>query len=125
MTKLDQAIRDALSREDAEFLAKFEREAPITEQVFGAFGGRWGLINVLGALLTLLAFAFFVYCIWQIGQTEDLRTTMLMTTGAIVSAMFVSILKVWFWMELQKNQILREMKRLELQVARLASRDAV
>lgn len=125
MTKLDQAIRDALTREDAEFLAKFDSEAPITEQVFGAFGGRWGPINVLGALVTVLAFAFFVYCLWQIGQTDDLRMTVLLAAGAIVSAMFVSILKVWFWMELQKNQVLREVKRLELQVARLATRDAV
>jgi hypothetical protein len=28
---------------------------------------------------------------------------------------------VWFWLELQKNAIMREVKRLELQVASLAA----
>jgi hypothetical protein len=35
----------------------------------------------------------------------------------------VAILKIWFWMEMHKNAVLREVKRLELQIARLAARD--
>jgi hypothetical protein len=35
------------------------------------------------------------------------------------------MLKMYFWMEMNKNVVLREIKRLELQVARLASRDPV
>jgi hypothetical protein len=37
----------------------------------------------------------------------------------------VAMLKMYFWMEMNKNVTLREMKRLELQVARLASRESV
>jgi hypothetical protein len=37
----------------------------------------------------------------------------------------VAMLKMYFWMEMNKNMLLREVKRLELQVARLASREAV
>jgi hypothetical protein len=33
----------------------------------------------------------------------------------------LALVKVWFWMELQKNAIVREVKRLELQVASLAA----
>ena len=33
----------------------------------------------------------------------------------------VALVKVWFWMDLQKNAIMREVKRLELQVASLAA----
>ena len=33
-----------------------------------------------------------------------------------------AFLKVWWWMEMQKNSIIREVKRVELQVASLASR---
>jgi hypothetical protein len=31
------------------------------------------------------------------------------------------MIKVWFWMEIQKNAIVREIKRVELQVANLAA----
>ena len=33
----------------------------------------------------------------------------------------LALVKVWFWMEMQKNAIMREVKRLELQVASLAA----
>jgi hypothetical protein len=33
----------------------------------------------------------------------------------------ISLIKVWFWLELQKNAIVREVKRLEVQVASLAA----
>jgi len=32
------------------------------------------------------------------------------------------MLKMWFWMQMDKYVVLREVKRLELQVARLSSR---
>jgi len=124
MTNLDNAIRDALSKEDAEFLARFEDEGPINE-VFGTFKGSWGLMNMFAALLTFAAFGFFVYAMLQIASTQDVRMTVLWSAGAIVSALFVAMLKMYFWMEMNKNVVLREVKRLELQVARLASRGSV
>jgi hypothetical protein len=33
----------------------------------------------------------------------------------------VALVKVWFWMELQRNAVMPEVKRLELQVASLAA----
>lgn len=44
--------------------------------------------------------------------------------AALVAAVAVAMLKIWSWMEMHKNQVLREVKRLELQVARLAARGA-
>ena len=125
MTNLDQAIRQALSAEDAEFLARFEKEAPLHEQVLGTFAGQWGALNVFGVLLTFAMFGAFVYCVWNLFETSDLRATVLWSAGALWTALAVAMLKIWFWMEMQKNQVLREVKRLELQVARLAAREAV
>jgi hypothetical protein len=124
MTNLDQAIRQALSAEDAEFLARFEKEAPLHEQVLGTFRGAWGALNIFGALITFAMFGAFVYCVWNLFETTDVRETVLWSAGALWTALAVGMLKMWFWMEMQKNAILREMKRLELQVARLAARGA-
>ena len=124
MSNLDQAIRQALSAEDAEFLARFEKEAPLHEQVLGTFSGQWGALNVFGALLTFAIFGVLLYCVWNLFQTTDVRATVLWSAGALACATFVGMLKIWFWMEMQKNAILREVKRLELQIARLAVRSA-
>ena len=42
-----------------------------------------------------------------------------MPLAEIAEAMSVP-LKIWFWMEIQRNSVVREIKRLELQVANLS-----
>lgn len=124
MTNLDQAIRQALSVEDAEFLARFEQEGPIREAL-GTFSGRYGLLNIFAALITFALFGGFVYCAWQAFTAPDLRDVVLWATGGLLAMIGVAMLKMYFWMEMNKNATLREVKRLELQVARLVTRDAV
>lgn len=125
MTNLDQAIRQALSAEDAEFLARFEdKQSPINEAL-GTFSGRWGLLNAFAALITFALFAAFLYCAWNAFAAGDLRETVLWSGGAVLAMLGVAMLKMYFWMEIQKNAVLREVKRLELQVARFAAKDAV
>jgi hypothetical protein len=62
MSNLDDAIRDALSKEDAEFLARFEADGPINE-VLGTFKGSWGVMNVFAAIVTFAMFGVFLYCL--------------------------------------------------------------
>jgi hypothetical protein len=123
MTNLDQAIRQALSAEDAEFLARLEKEAPLHEQVLGTFTGQWAALNICAAIITFAMFGAFLYCVWQFFQSGDVRDMIFWSAGALASALFVAMLKIWFWMEMHKNAVLREVKRLELQIARLAARD--
>jgi hypothetical protein len=121
VNNLDQAIRQALSAEDAEFLARFEREAPLHEQVLATFGGRFGMFNVLGSIIGFVMFGGFIYCGWQARNAAGVREAVFWAGGAMCAFFGLGMIKIWFWMELQKNQVLREMKRLELQVARLRS----
>lgn len=124
MTNIDQAIRQALSAEDAEFLAKFEDRSPFNEAI-GTFTGKWGALNVLAALMTFAMFGAFVYCAWNAINAAEVRETILWSAGGVIAMLAVAMLKMYFWMEMNKNVTLREIKRLELQVARLAVRDAV
>ena len=121
MSNIDSAIRDALSKEDAEFLARFESEGPIRE-VFGAFQGSWGLMNVFAAIVTFAMFGVFLYCLSQMFAAADTRVVVQWSVGAVISMLAVAMLKMYFWMEMNKNVVLREVKRLELQIARLASK---
>jgi hypothetical protein len=118
MSKLDQAIREALSAEDAAFLAKFEEQSPVGE-VLGTFSGKWGAMNVFAALVTFAMFGAFVYCAWNAFNAVDVRETVLWSAGGVITMLAVAMLKMYFWMEMNKNVTLREVKRVELQVARL------
>jgi hypothetical protein len=124
MNKLDAAIRQALSAEDAAFLAKFEDESPLHEAL-GTFSGKWGAMNAFAAIVTFAMFGAGVYCAWTAVNATDVRQTVLWTAGALFAMLAVAMLKMYFWMEINKSVTLREVKRLELQVARLAARESV
>jgi hypothetical protein len=58
-------------------------------------------------------------------SASDVREVVLWSVAVIFALLSVAMLKMYFFMEMNKNVLLREVKRLELQVARLATRDAV
>jgi uncharacterized membrane protein YciS (DUF1049 family) len=125
MSKLDDAIHDALSEEDAEFLAKFEKEPHLVGQVFGMFRGPLGWLNgvFLAAFIPIAAFG--VFAAWKFATLEEVRA--MLHWGAIAGfcVVVLALIRLWFFMELQSSRIVREIKRLELQVARLTAREAV
>ena len=120
MTNLDNAIRQALSAEDAEFLARFEQESVFNEAL-GTFRGPSGALNVFAAIVTFAMFAGFLYCAWNAFEAAAVRETVLWSAGALLTMLAVAMLKMYFWMEMNRNATLREVKRLELQVARFAA----
>lgn len=121
MSKLDQAIQQALSAEDQAFLAKFE-QSPLQE-VLGTFSGKWAALNVFAAIITFAIFAAAVYCAWNAFTVTDVRETVLWSAGGLLAMVSVAMLKMYFWMEMNKNVMLREVKRVELQMARLVARE--
>ncbi|MBZ0171437.1 MAG: hypothetical protein K8E66_03575 [Phycisphaerales bacterium] len=42
--------------------------------------------------------------------------------GFLMAMIAVSMMKTWYFMEMNRNCVLREVKRVELQIARLAER---
>lgn len=120
MSNLENAIREALSAEDAAFLARFEEEGKFS-QALGTFRGQSGALNVFAAIITFAMFGGFLYCAWSAFEATAVRETVLWSAGALLAMLAVAMLKMYFWMEINRNATLREVKRLELQVARLAA----
>ena len=54
--------------------------------------------------------------------TVDIVAMLRWAAGAGLAALGLAMVKLWFLAELQSNAVIREVKRLELQVARLAAR---
>ncbi len=120
MPKLDDAIRATLAAEDRELLAQFEKEPNLFEEAIQAMTGRMVWINLVVSAVMLIFFAAAVYCGWKFFTVADLREAIAWGAGATFGVVTVGILKIWFWMEMQSNRVIREIKRLELQVAALA-----
>ena len=122
MTQIDEAIRQALSAEDAKALERYGADPSVLQQVLEAFRGRMALLNTVGWIAGAAMFGFGLYCGWRFMGTTDVVAMLRWGAGAGLAALGVAMVKLWFWAGLQSNAVIREVKRLELQVARLAAR---
>ncbi len=121
-TDIDDAIREALSAEDARMLERFSADQGLQAQLAATLQGRYRWLNGLGWIAGFALFAAACYCGWRMTHSDEVGQAIGWATGTVASLIGLALVKIWFWMELQKNTIVREIKRVELQVASLASR---
>jgi hypothetical protein len=120
MTDVDDKIREALRREDAELLEHYQTEPPVHELLIETFRGRRVWLSSLAAVFTFLCFGLSLFALYGFFHAESTRSLIAWASGFLWSSLAVAMLKIWFWMEIQRNSVVREIKRLELQVANLS-----
>jgi hypothetical protein len=123
MTKLDDAIHAALTEEDKEFLAQFEKEPTSVEQAFGVFRGPLGWLYVAFLLVAVVLAPIGIFSVWQFVIATEMRPLFYWGAATAGILLILSVVRIVFFMQINTNRILRELKRLELQVARLAKPD--
>jgi len=112
MNDLDRKIQAALRRDSAgESLAD---EPNIAEEVIAAFRGRRRWVSAVALLTQFIALAGVVFAAIKFFEAPDI--TAQLRWGGLTLALFivVSMIKIWFWLELQSHRVLREVKRVEL-----------
>ena len=122
MNELDQAIRKSLSTEDARVLERLAGDQALHEQVLAMFRGRLKWLSALGWIVGFALFGAACFCAWRFASAADVRGMLLWFAAGGLAVAGLALVKVWFWLELARNSIVREVKRLELQVAQLAAR---
>lgn len=118
---IDQLIKETLTEEEAKFYDDLD-EQNVFQMVWGLFEGKNKWIMYLMNLMTLVFFGLFIYCLVQFFNAEVTFDMIKWATGSVVFLLGVSMLKVFAWMQMDKNAIIREIKRLELQVLSLSGK---
>jgi hypothetical protein len=122
MTNVDDAIRKALRAENEDLLKDLAEPGIFSRMLIAMRQGpRWTTVYVM-AMSVALTIAAIWFAVRFFGATET-REMIAWSTGFLAALLMVAMLKLWFWLQMEKYVILREMKRLELQVARLAERE--
>jgi len=119
--EIDDIIRTALSKDEAKFYDELG-EQTLTEMVGGLFQGRTRWITYMTMVIMPILFGIGVYCAIEFFKSDDLRHMMMWGAGAFFFVMGTSFIKVFHWLQMDKNALIREIKRLELQVAMLNSK---
>ena len=122
MTDIDAKIRASLQEEDAELLGKLTADLSLRDQVAASFRSRTSWLMTIMMIIMVPVFLVGVWSGWEFLHAEDTRDIARWAVAFWLTMMAVALLKIFYWMELSKNAVVREVKRLELQVAALTAR---
>lgn len=117
-TEMDEAIHRAM-RSGA-------GEPPLLRQVTEAMAGPTWWLNLIGVPAMLGFFGLGVWSAIRFFDAPDTRDMIMWAVAFLFSAQVIAMLKIWYWMLMNRNAVTREVKRLEFQVARLVNtRDGI
>lgn len=118
MRNIDEEIAKALSAEDLALSKKFE-DIGLYGHFKSLFRGKDAWVSVLSIIFGTILNGLFIYAGWKFFTVADINSKLLWGGGAWFLMTMVAFMKVWFWIRMESNRVIREVKRLELQVARL------
>lgn len=122
MNDLDRKIREALRKEDAELFEELGDEPSLFDMAMEIFRGRNRWLTLLTAFWGVVFMVLGVLSAFRFFNAEETRDMLMWAVAFVFCMGAVSMMKIWSWMEINRNFVTREIKRVELQIARLAGR---
>lgn len=117
MRDLDEMIDEALDAEERELLRSIGEEPGFFPQALGIFGGRLGWVNALLMIVQGAAFLGGAWAAWNFFAVDDALAALRWGLPGAVLLLMSLMIKMGMWPTLQTNRLMRELKRLELQIA--------
>ncbi len=116
--KIDELIKEALNEEEAKFYDELGEQSLI-EKLGEVHKGKNGWLATVMTIAHIIIFVAFVFCTIRFFNTEQVSELIRWASGGFLCLIFMGMLKLYIWLQIDKNDILRELKRLELQVSSL------
>mgnify|MGYP000011732729 CR=1 FL=1 len=119
MTSLDERIKAELESEAKEIDAMVAEEEGLPGMLANSFKGgmrRWvWLINVVTFAVTMVMF----WTIYEFWFAEGLDNQVFWGVWVLLTALMQSMMKMWMFNEMNRQSIIREMKRIELALEKI------
>jgi hypothetical protein len=112
MNDIDKKIQAALRREAGG--DTLMTEPNIAEELIVAFRGRNRWLTTLVLIWSIVLFVGAVWAAIRFYHAEAVITQLRWGGLSLLFILMVSFIKVWFWLEMNTNRVLRELKRVEL-----------
>ena len=122
MSELDRKIEEALSEQDRALMAQFGEQG-LMGQLGSMFQGKLAWLSAVTFIVGLALFAVGVYAAIQFATVGEIMP--MLRWGGIAWFGFIGMMmiKIWSWMRMETNRTLREIKRLELQIAHMQAKN--
>lgn len=121
MEDIDKLIKETLTKEEAKFYDDLD-EQNIFQMLGGLFKGKNSWLTFFMNFMTAIVFGLLIYCIIQTFDAEKTNDLILWVGGVLLCFSYISMIKIYLWMQMHRNALTREIKRLELQISSLSSK---
>ncbi len=121
MNKLDDDIRKVLASGDTFY--DLEREEGVFRQMAGIFRGKMRWMAIVATIYSVVFPVLMVLAAVEFFRADDTKWQIFHATGFLLLAMLLVLVKLWGWMQMNRNSIQREMKRLELRILEMGKQE--
>ncbi|WP_340679828.1 DUF6768 family protein [Paraglaciecola sp.] len=116
---LDDKIKQALQMDAKEVERVLSKDDGLFKQLFGLFRGNMMAWNIFGMVLAVVTAVFMFWSGYHFFISENIDDRLFWAVLLLAFWTGTMGLKIWFWLEMNRNSTSREIKRLELAVAQL------
>ncbi len=125
--KLDDQIKQALEKEAQQIDKIIAHDPGLFAMLGNAFKGSLGIwfiiVSIFGFLLSLVMFwAAYQFFFVVNADNNGLMHKLHWGITLLISSMMVTALKMWTFMEMNRHSTVREIKRLELMLEKIANK---
>ncbi len=119
--EIDKLIKDTLTQEESKFYDDLNEQG-LFGMVRGLFKGKLKWIIVMMIIVNFIIFGIFIYSVFQFFEATDTIELIKWAVAGFMCMMMVSMLKLFSWMQMNKNALMREIKRLELLISSITAK---
>jgi hypothetical protein len=116
MNDIDEQIRKALTAEDQKAIEEIDNSAGLFEMIGLTFKGKQAWLSYYMYFCGIVVSAAFVYFVIQYLGTTDIKSSLNWALLILGCGFFLTMLKVLGWQQMQKAEIMRDIKRLEMRI---------
>lgn len=119
---LDAMITEALDAEDRQLLEQFGEEPGYFSQAISLFGGRLGWVVWVTYVVNIAAAGLAIWAGWHVVTATDPLMAIRWGVATLAALQVGLFMKGFMGQQLLNNRVIREVKRLELQLVRSQAR---
>ena len=122
MSNFDDKLKKALNDDSRELDKLVAQSQPgLIQMTLSVFRGQGMALNIMAYIIGIVFFVLMIIFAVQFFNVDTTRDQILYATLFMFCNGAVMAMKLWFWMVMNRNAVTREIKRLELQVAKLSA----
>lgn len=119
MTNINKKILEAL-KDDSSAHEFSEEQANALQLIGQSFKGTFRLTFIVIVTMQLIFAGLAIYCAYHLVNEMDIGLKINWLAGMLSAVVIFAVARLWFFMELNRLSVIREIKRVELQVSLLA-----